>query len=198
MTLFPLLFSISAFAAAPAFLPAAQAPDHCEAAVRSLVGSWAECRVEELESHATEAHPALQRAELEAALAAKPVALTVKQNAEVKVAGKTWVHETAVLSLPAIFTAEVAWFGKDNFAAPKNPQTKAKGFHLDYSLKDLACTADNSAYRFQGVEKKDGSRRYVSLYRGSKEGAPGPLLYVSGSVHDGHTKFAIFCSRRAN
>lgn len=196
MTYVAILFSaLLAHAAPPAFVPAAQSPDHCEAAVQNLAGRWTECTVEELTSHPTEARPALEREELEKALAGQMISLEPKLHAELKIGDRSYQAETAALSLPLFAPGEVVWFGKDHFAAPKNEQTRRKGFHADHKIKELACVADNSAYRFQGVDKTDGSRKFVALFKGARPGNPSPLLYISGSTHNGMTRFAILCHK---
>lgn len=190
------ILSISTPAAQPVFVPAASSPDHCEAAIQALAGTWGDCRVESLKSDATEARPALEQSELEEALAGKPVVVAAKVNAELKIGDKTYQQETAALTLPILAPGDVIWFGKDHFAPPKNAQTLKKGFHADLKIKDLACVADNSAYRYQGVEKSDGSRKFVALFKGTRPGSSQPILYVSGTTHNGNTRFAILCQKR--
>lgn len=182
-----------ALAAPPVFVPAAESPDHCEASVAALSGTWIECRVEDLRSDATEARPALQREELERALAGKAISLQAKVHTELRIGDRSYQQETASLSLPLFAPGEVIWFGKDHFAAPKNEQSRKKGFHADHKIKELACVADNSAYRFQGVDKTDGSRKFLALYKGENAGVP--MLYVTGSTHNGMTRFAILCRK---
>lgn len=186
------LFSFRAEAAPPVFVPAAQSPDHCEAALLALAGTWADCQVESLKSEATEARPAVQREELEAALA-KPVVVGVKALPPVKVGDKTFQQKLATLHLPLLAPGEVLWFGKDNFAAPKG----TKGFHVDYKIKDLACVAEGNAYRYQGFDKRDGSRKFLAFLKGTRPGNPSPMLYVSGSTHNGMTQFAILCGKHS-
>ncbi len=189
--LLSVLLPSSLQAAQPVFIPAAKSPDHCETAVKAIAGEWTQCKVQNLKSDSTEARPAVDLEELEKALAAKPIVIQAKVNAQLKIGNKTFQQKTASLVLPELSSGEVIWFGRDNFAAPKNDLTKKNGFHVDHKLKELSCVADGTAYRYQGVEKADGSRKFVALYKGVRDGKP--LLYVAGNTHNGMTQFALLC-----
>ena len=190
--LFSAIFSLQAEAAPPVFVPAAQSPDHCEAALLAIAGTWSDCQVESLSSEATEMRPAVQQAELQAALG-KPVVVALKALAPVKVGDKSFQQKFATLQLPLLAAGEALWFGKDNFAAPKG----TKGFHVDYRIKDLACVAEGNAYRFQGFDKADGSRKTMAFFKGTRAGNPSPMLYIAGNAHNGMTQFAILCTKHS-